>query len=492
LAVSKSTKEGFSMASVPHSCPGRSFSFADAVSAFVSQPGLPFANVLSEEWIEGVFRKHDNIFGRVYTTSMVLWAFLSQVLRDGKEASCRSAVGRIASQWLLRSGRQLDTDTRDYCRARAKLSEAALRELSCAIATKAEETAEAQWLWLGQHVKLIDGSTFLMPDTASNQAAYPQNPRQKPGLGFPIARMVVVISLATACVIDATIGRYKGKETGETALLRQLLSCFQPGDVAVADRFYGNYWMIALLLQAGVNVCFRNHQLRKTDFRKGKRLGKHDHLIAWSKPKRPSWMSQHLYDSLPEKLQLRELKYVVVEPGRKHDPFVIITSLTETTGEQCVSADDIAELFSFRWNVELDIRSIKTHMNLHHLRCKSPEMVRREFWATMIAYNLIRTTAACAAALHDCIPRQISFVGACQYVLAVWDVLALATWERLRLDEYWNLRFEQIAAQTVADRPGRFEPRVIKKRKKNYHLMSQPRDILKQKLRKGDNSFEQR
>lgn len=478
------------MASIPNSPRGRSFCFADAVAAFISQPGLPFANVLSEERIESVFRKHNNIFGRLYTTSIVLWAFLSQVLRDGKEASCRSAVGRIASQLLLRSGLQLDMDTRDYCRARAKLSEAALRELSCEIAAKSEETAEKQWLWLGRHVKLIDGSTFLMPDTARNQAAYPQNPRQKPGLGFPIARMVVVISLATACLIDAAIGRYKGKETGETALLRQLLSCFRQDDVAVADRFYGNYWMVALLLQAGVDVCFRKHQLRKTDFRKGKRLGKNDHLITWSKPQRPSWMSQEMYASLPEELQLRELKYVVVEPGRKHDPFVIITSFTETTGEQFVSADDIAELFSFRWNVELDIRSIKTHMNLHHLRCKSPEMVRREFWATMLAYNLIRTTAACAAALHDCIPRQISFVGACQYVLAVWDVLALASWERLRLDDYWHLRFEQIAAQTVADRPGRLEPRVIKKRKIEYHLMTQPRETLRQKLRKGDNSFE--
>ena len=488
----ETTKEGFSMASLPDSCHGRSFSFADTVAAFVSQPGLPFANVLSEEWIEGVFRKHDNIFGRVYTTSIVLWAFLSQVLRDGKEASCRSAVGRIASQLLLRSGRQLDTDTRDYCRARAKLSEAALRELSCAIAAKSEETAPQQWLWLGRHVKLIDGATFLMPDTPQNQKAYPQNPRQKPGIGFPIARMVVVISLTTACVVDAAIGLYKGKETGETALLRQLLSCFRRGDVAVADRFYGNYWMIALLLQVGVNVCFRKHQLRKTDFRKGKRLGKNDHLIAWSKPQRPSWMSQHMYASLPEKLQLRELKYVVAQPGRKHDPFVIITSLTETTGEQFVAADDIAELFLFRWNVELDIRSIKTHMNLQHLRCKSPEMVRREFWATMIAYNLIRTTAACAAVLHERIPRQISFVGACQYVLAVWDVLALAQGGQMHLDDYWRLRFQQIADQIVADRPGRFEPRVLKKRWKNYHLMTQPRDTLRGKLRKGDNSFERR
>jgi hypothetical protein len=347
---------------------------------------------------------------------------------------------------------------------------------------------------LGRHAKLIDGSTFLMADTPENQKAFPQNPRQKPGLGFPIARMVVVISLATACVIDAAIGRYKGKETGETALLRQLLSCFCPGDVAVADRFYGNYWVVALFMLIGVDVCLRNHQLRKTDFRKGKRLGKNDHLITWKKPQKPSWMTEKMYASLPDELLLRELKYVVAEPGRKHDPFVIITSLTETTSEQSVSADDIARLYSFRWNVELDIRSIKTHMNLHHLRCKSPEMVRREFWTTMIAYNLIRTTAACAAALHDGVPRQISFVGACQYVLAVWDVLALsnAAPQQLRLDEYWQLRFAQIAALTVADRPGRFEPRVIKKRKKNYHLMSQPRGVLRRRLQNGDNSFEQR
>ncbi len=174
----------------------------------------------------------------------------------------------------------------------AKLSEAAHRELSGEIASQSEEAAE--WLWLGRHAKLIEGSTFLMADTPANQKAFPQNSSQKPGLGFPIARMVVVISLATACVIDAAIGRYKGKETGETALLRQLLSCFHPGDVAVADRFYGNYWVVALLMQAGVDVCLRNHQLRKTDFRTGKRLGKKDHLITWGKPQKPSWMTEEM------------------------------------------------------------------------------------------------------------------------------------------------------------------------------------------------------
>jgi putative transposase len=478
------------MSVIPNTPPQGSFGFGDAVAGFLSQPDLPFAEILSQERMERVFAKHDGLFGRTYTTAVVLWAFMGQVLRDGKEAACQSAVTRISSFLQITAEDELDPDTRDYCRARAKLSEQALHELASDVAKEAESEVAKKHLFKGRHAKLIDGSTFMMPDTPKNQIAYPQNTAQKPGIGFPIARIVVVLSLATACVIDVAIGKYKGKATGETALLRQLLDCFTPGDVAVADRFYGNYWVIALLIGLGVDVCFRKHQARRTDFRTGKRLGKNDHLVTWTRPQRPKWMSQEMYETMPLEIVLREIRYVINEPGRKQDPFVIVTTLYVDERKQEVTLDDIADLFGFRWNCELDIRSIKTHLNLHHLRCKSPEMVHREFWTTILAYNAIRTTAACSASLHDVSPRQLSFVSTCQFVLSAWDVMASGLMAAGSLLDYCLSRLKQLSKCVVGNRLGRLEPRVLKKRQKNYNLMMQPRNDLKRRLARGDNSFE--
>ena len=464
------------------------FTFASAMAGFLTCAGLPFVDILGGQRIARIFAKHNALFGRTYTTPIVLWAFLSQVLRDGKEASCQSAVARISSYLVGQGQADIDPDTRDYCRARAKLSEDALHELTNEIAGEAQRLAEPQHLWKGRHAKLVDGSTFMMPDTPRNQAAYPQNPAQKPGIGFPIARFVVVISLATACVVDCAIATYKGKETGETALLRKLIGCFAKGDVAVADRFYGNYWMIVFLMRAGVDVCFRKHQKRHTDFRRGKRFGKDDHLVTWQRPGRPPWMSKEMYASMPKTIEVREIRYVITKPGRKQQPFVIVTTLTQVAGDDAVSREDLAELFGFRWNAELDIRSIKTHMNLNHLRCKTPEMVRKEFWVTMLAYNAIRTTALGGAWVAGVRPREVSFVSCCQFVLAAWDVID----SKRGMDHraYCVSRLEQIGKCIVGNRPGRFEPRVRKKRGSNYNLMMQPRAELKARLAVGDNSFE--
>lgn len=467
---------------------GGNFSFGQTVAGFLGSPGLPFVDILSQKLITQVFEKHGGLFGRTYTTAVVLWAFMSQVLRDGKEASCQSAVARISSYLTGHALGDVDPDTRDYCRARAKLSEDALHELTTQIANEAERMVEPQHLWKGRHAKLVDGSTFMLPDTPRNQEAYPQNPAQKPGIGFPIARFVVVISLATACVVDCAIAKYKGKETGETALLRQIIGCFSKGDVAVADRFYGNYWMIVLLMRAGVEVCFRKHQKRHTDFRRGRRLGKDDHVVSWDRPGRPPWMSKEMYDTMPKSIELREIRYVITKPGRKQDPFVIVTTMTDVDGEDAVQYEDLAELFGYRWNAELDIRSIKTHMNLNYLRCKSPEMVHKEFWVTMLAYNAIRTTALGSAWMCGTRPREVSFVSCCQFVLAAWDVID--TMIGMDRRSYCVTRLEQVGKCLVGRRPGRFEPRVRKKRGSNYNLMMQPRKVLQARLAKGDNSFE--
>ncbi|QDU87245.1 Transposase DDE domain protein [Pirellulimonas nuda] len=372
-------------------------------------------------------------------------------------------------------------DTGDYCRARAKLCEGALHELTTLVAGDVEQAAKPAWLWKGLHAKLVDGFTFTMPDTPANQAEYPQPKTQRPGCGLPIARAVVVVSLATACVLDAAIARYRGKQTGESALLRMLLGRFGAGDVAVMDRYYCSFMMIALLRGRGAEVCARKHHKRHSDFRRGLRLGKYDHLIAWTRPARPAWMDQAAYELIPPLLVLREIRYWIVEKGRRTKSVTIITTLLDPAVHDKQS---IADLYGFRWNSETDINHIKTSLNLNHVRTLSPEMVRRELWATLLAYNLIRTTAAAAALAHQKLARQISFTSTCQYVLATWMVIRADHPHSDRLKQIAATALEHIAACEVANRPGRLEPRVRKRRPKPYPLMQKPRSVLRAQLAK--------
>jgi hypothetical protein len=482
--VVRFAKEGFFMGAGVHDSGRRGSSgFRQVVSAFLTQPGLPFASILSAERIERVFTRHGNLFGvcGIYSTAIVVWSFLSQVLRDGKEASCQAAVARVVSYCQLGGQQPPTADTGDYCKARAKLSEAALHELARQVAAELEEAADQGWLFQGKHAKLIDGFTFTMPDTQKNQAEYPQAKTQATGVGLPIARVVTILSLATACVVDAAIGPYSGKETGESALLRSLLSSLAEGDIAVFDRYCCSFMMLALLVQRRTDVCARLHQRRKSDFRRGKRLGKYDHLIVWKRPPRPKWMDEATYVTIPETLELREIRYNVVEKGRRTKVITVVTTLTDAAE---FTKEDLAQLYSFRWNAELDIRSIKDSLNLGHVRCKSPEMVRRELWTTLLGYNLIRTTAAAAALLHHKQPRQISFTSTCQYVLASWMLLSCRLIDSSRLNAHCLGLLSQIAGCEVANRPGRLEPRVLKRRRHGYKLMQKPRHVLRKELRK--------
>lgn len=468
--------------SVPDSDHSSRSAFGRIAAAFLAQPGLPFASVLSAERIEQAFVQHGNLFGMnaVYSTAVMVWSFLGQALRDGKEASCQAAVARIAVHQQQSGGAIPTSDTGDYCRARAKLSEAALAELTRDVAGELDAQATSAWLWKGRHAKLVDGFTFTMPDTPANQAAYPQHTPQQPGLGFPIARACAILSLATACVMNLALGPYSGKETGETALLRELLDSLDAEDVLVADRYYCSFLLIALLLGRGVDVCARLHQRRTADFRRGRRLGPDDHLITWTRPPRPQWMDEATYATIPVALTLREMRFCVTVPGRRTQVLTVVTTLVDADG---YSRRDIAELYGFRWNAELDIRSIKQSLNLAHVRCKSPAMVRREVWTTLLGYNLIRSTAAAAALLHGKQPRRISFTATCQYVLAAWLQWSSGT----RADESaCRALLAHIAQCEVPHRPGRIEPRELKRRRHRYKLMQEPRATLRARLARGN------
>jgi putative transposase len=454
----------------------------DAVAEpFLQRPGLPFAEVLTAEAIERAFSENGSLFGQedIFSTQIVLWAFLAQVLRDGKGAACAAAVADIATYMQQTGGQVPSGDTGDYCRARSKLDLAALHRLTTQGAEQLGDGADPSWLWHGLHAKLIDGFTFTMPDTVENQEEFPQQKTQRQGVGFPIARACAVLSLATAAIHDLNIGPYEGKETGESALLRGILDGLKEGDVVVFDRCFCSYMMLAILRRAGVHFCVRLHQRRPGDFRQGQRLGKNDHLITWVRPERPPWMSEELYAQIPETMTLRELRFQVVVPGRRTESLTVVTSLTDP---HTYPQEDIAALYGYRWNAELDIRDIKQTLNLDHVRCKTPYMVRRELWVTLLAYNLIRKLIATAAAVHGKQPRRLGFTLACQTVLSSWMLLATGVCRNER--ELWSLALERIAANQVANRPGRIEPRVLKRRRHRYPLMQKPRQELRQEIGK--------
>ncbi len=462
--------------------PGRGKNeFTVIADSFLHDPGLPFAPVLDREMIERVFREEEALFGQddIYSTPIVLWAFLAQMLRDGKGVACASAVADIATYLLQTGQRPPSGDTGAYCRARAKLKLPALQRLVRASAQQLEEQAPRGWLWKGRHAKLVDGFTFTMPDTPENQAAFPQIAEQRPGVGLPIARACVVLSLATAGVCDLAVGPCEGKETSESALLRGLLETLEKDDVVVFDRFYCSFLMLALLSLRGVHVCARLHHRRPIDFRRGRRLGPGDHLITWTRPKRPAWMTQEQYDQIPETLTLREVQFDVKVPGCRVETLTVVTTLTDPT---VYSREDIANLYGFRWHAELDIRQIKQTLHLDHVRCKTPEMVRRELWVTLLAYNLIRKVIATAAAVHKKQPRHLGFTLACQSLLASWMLLATGVCPAPQT--LYHLLLARIAANEVANRPGRIEPRVLKRRRHRYPLMQRSRAELQAQLRK--------
>jgi len=461
-----------------HRSPGNN-RFDTVAEPFLQQSGLPFAEVLTGEAIERAFAQQDALFAEedIFCTSIVLWAFLAQVLRGGKGAACAAAVADIATYLQQTGGRVPSGDTGDYCRARSKLNLTALRGLVGEVAEQLQDGADPSWHWHGLHAKLIDGFTFTMPDTPENQAAFPQQKSQRPGAGFPIARACAVLSLATAAIHDLNIGPYEGKETGESALLRGILNCLKAGDVAVFDRYFCSFMMLAILRLSGVHFCTRLHQRRPSDFRQGQRLGRDDRLVTWPRPKRPSWMPEELYERIPETMTLREVRFQVTIPGRRTETLTVVTSLIDP---QTYPQEDIAELYGYRWNAELDIRDIKQTLGLDHVRCKTPKMVRRELWVTLLAYNLVRKLIATAAAVHGQQPRQVGFTLACQTVLSSWMLLATGACRDVR--QLWHLALERIAANEVANRPGRIEPRMLKRRRHRYPLMHDPRWKLRTAL----------
>ena len=403
---------------------------------------------------------------RLLPPTETLAMFMAQALNADR--SCQNAINEFSARRVTGGLSACSTSTAAYCRARKRLPQEMISSLVCFTGQAMTAAAPPAGTWQGRPVRLVDGTTLSMADTPENQAAFPQPTTQKPGLGFPISRLLALFCLSSGAVLDAATCAYLGKGSDEQTLLRSLLDRLEPASVLVGDAFFATYFLLAELKQREVDGVFEQHgsRRRSTDYRYGHRLGERDHVIELEKPKvRPSWMTEAQFSQAPDRLAVRELQV-----GGK-------TLVTTLLCAKLTPKSELKLLYRQRWNIELDFRHLKTTMGMEMLSSKSPAMAIKEIWVHLLAYNLIRRMMLQAATIEDLLPRQLSFKHTLQLCLAWRHSMT-------RLDpDAANILLCLIAKRRVGQRPGRIEPRAIKRRPKPFPLLTKPRHLAREQVR---------
>src|SRR5262245_206980 len=438
---------------------------------FARNDGLPSADVLTEARIRDALDEHGVRYrDRVFDPVTTIWGFLSQVLSD--DHSCRDAVARIIAHRAANGLEACSPNTASYCNARGRLATADLSTLARRTAAELQDAAAAEWKWNGRSVFIADGSHVSMADTPENQAAYPQPPTQKPGVGFPLARVCMLLSLATGACHDLAIASYAGKGTGEATLLRAMYDALKPGDVIVADALFDNYFLACELRERGIELVARV-QAERVGSRTVESRPDGD-VILWQRPSKPRGMTGEQHRRYPKEPLMRQVTVDARDRKNRAEVFKVVTTMLDAS----IDGGQVGALYERRWSGGVDIRAIKVTMQMDVLRCKSPAMVEKEIWAHLLAYNLLRTVMAVAAAEHGIEPREVSFTGAKQAVTAFAPKLEAARPEcRPALID---ALLAVIAYHRVGDRPGRWEPRARKRRRKPGAYLHEPRAVTKQ------------
>jgi hypothetical protein len=453
----------------PTSLPGLG-QVAASCRDFIDAPALPFADHLPQEQVDqalkdcGVKFRH-----RLFSPAVTLWTFLSQTIDP--DGSCRAAVARFLAWRVFNGLAPCSADTGGYCKARDRLPEAALGHLTRDTGRDLLSKAAAPWLWKGRAVKIADGTFLSMPDTPENQQEYPQSRRAKPGCGLALIRLVVLFSLAVGTVLDVAFGTHHGKGKGEMSLFRQLGDNIKRGEVLLADRYYCSYWVISAAVMRFADVVLRLNPKWQKNLHACKRLANGDRLMRRTKPARPKWMSEEDYAAIPNEVWLRVVRVRVRQRGFRTRSLLVATTLLEPKE---TTAAELAELFGARWQAELDLRSLKQTLQMAILRCETPEMIRKEIWAHLLAYNLVRGVMAQAARQAGCKPRELSLAGCVQLVNAFLPYLRAArnAPERAVL---WEALLLAVGRHRVGNRPDRVEPRMVKRRPNNFPWLTVPR-----------------
>lgn len=394
---------------------------------------------------------------RLFPPTETLAMFITQAL--SADRSCQHAVNQAAVYRLVSGLPNCSTHTGGYCRARQRLPTQMVAGLTRYLGQHIDQQLPNEWRWHGRRIRLVDGTTVTMPDTPENQAAFPQQRGQKTGLGFPICRVVGITCLGSGALLNAAIGRFNGKGGDEQTLLRSIQDTLEDDDIVLGDAFFPSFVFLAAMQDKGVDILMEQMGARRrvTDFRRGQRLGQRDHLVVINKPKiKPDWLSEQAYQAAPDSLVIREFK-----AGGK----IMVTTLT---CPKTNPKEELKALYKQRWSVELDIRHIKETMRMNILSCKTPQMALKEIWVYLLAYNLIRLLMAQSAFVANTLPRNLSFKH-CLQLWLLWNHQANAASE-----EQWYVLYTFMAQQRVGNRPGRSEPRAVKRRPKAYPLLTVP------------------
>lgn len=440
---------------------------------FARDDGLPFGRLLTREYVLGVLEDEGYQYrSRVFCPLTVLWAWLSQCLSQDK--SLREVVSRVLAHRVSIGLPVCSASSAAYSQARTRFPLKCMERMAKEIGHNVHDSAPMGWNWHGREVFLADGTGLSTPDTRENQLAFPQSKARPQGLGFPIMRAVGLISLSTGAVVNLAFAKHEGKGTGESALLRSMIGSMKSGDILVADRYFPSYFTIALLQQRGVDLVSVSHHARHVHFRRGQVLGRKDHIAEWHKPVRPEWMDERTYAEIPDMILMREFEIDI--KGRKggKERAIVVTTMSDPT----IPQKELSDLYWQRWHCEIDFRSIKHSLHLDVLRCKTPDMVKKEIWCHVLGWNLLHGVMVESAKRHDVLPRQLSVKGAMQAVESFTPAM-------MAMDgsgSLYNAFLNTVSAHRVGNRPGRMEPRFKKRRPTWDRYMTIPRHKSKRRL----------
>lgn len=404
---------------------------------------------------------------RIFTPLITLLIFIKQVLDPDK--SCRKAVSRVIATQLSEGTKPCSSNTGPYCKARKRLPESIINKLVEMTGRETSAKCPQQWKWKGRNVNVVDGTTILMPETSENQIEYPKHKNQAEGVALPILRLLVIFSLATGVVLKYAMAPISGKGTGERSLLKNILKpVMKNKDILLGDCGFQSFYLLSDLLEMGYDGLFQALPCWKFNLDKAIKLGKNDHIVTWKKSKRKSNMDKETYDKYPKNIQIRVFK----SKGNFY-----ITTLLEN---KKYHKNELSQLYGLRWQAELNLRNIKTVMNMKNLTCKTPEMARKELGVNLLAYNIIRILMAESGFAYSISPIYLSFKNAIQYLNSLMPIfISLNKSEHSKIYQKMLYYFSCIK---VGNRPGRREPRAVKLRVTQFPLLKMNRNIYRKKL----------
>ncbi len=401
---------------------------------------------------------------RRWNLRLVFWTFLWQVAQAG--SSCREAIRQAQSLCRLQERPVPPDKTSPYCQARGRLPLERLEDIHRGLCREAEAAVSSRDLWCGHRVQVVDGSSCTLADTLENQAVFPQQSVQKPGCGFPIMTLVALFSLATGMITAWATGSW-GQH--ELALLQRLWDHLRPNDVLLADRGFGTWALLSQCSRRKVHAVFRLRGRRRGDFRRGRRLSADQRLVQWEKPRnRSKTVSAWEWDQLPDVLTLRLVRCTMNVKGFRTRQIVVVTTLLDT--EQ-YPPSELSRLYLRRWEMELSLRDLKTTMQMEHLSCMRPDYVERELRMHLLAHNLVRRVMLQCARVHRVPLTRVSFAGALATCRRYGEALLQARSQAKRKELLQEL-LRVIAEDPVPLRPGRREPRALKRRPKPYPYLT--------------------